>query len=267
MRLLFLLLVPVFGFGQFTYHKSLEDILVYKDLALKETNDTIESNQVFLGVKIYEKDKALYIMYNDGKTGYIKYDLKYKDVSKEEYKTEKQAYINAREEKKQNEEKLKILAIENRKKVILDSIKILENRFKKNIPTNKITLFYTDVNNDATFPGVSISFYSSFTKDLKYIEFICQGFNRVGDPETEKKTLKLIGPIPANDLNRHDFKNVFYSSILDDVKVSKIIVTKFDNTKVTLLPTDFTLKENSLIRDYQKKLMLEIEYLTISNDL
>lgn len=263
MKILFLLLIPVATFGQFTYHQSLGDILVYNDENLKLLEDTIKLNEVFLGIKTNDKNKTVYIMFDDANIGYIKYDINFKDISKNEYTIQKEAYIKERDQKILAEKEMKRISVENRKKVVLDSIVILEQKIRKKLPANKITLISSKIEYDGSFAGASFIFYPTFQKDLKYIEFVCQGFNRVGDPETEKKTLKLIGPITNNSMLSHTFDNVFYSDFLEELKVSKIIVTKFDNTKITLLPIDFTLKDKNLIMDYSKKLTLEIEYYTI----
>ena len=163
-----LLLLPGVVFSQFVYHQAVEDILVYKENDLKTIVDTIYTDGVFTEIMANVKEKSLYILYLDSKTGHVKQSIRYKKIEKKDYKWKQESYRRILQEQQKAKDEI-------RKSQIIDSIDILYNLINAKLPKNKAFVFLSSVQETGIGYGVSISFYSSFPKDLKYIEFFYQG--------------------------------------------------------------------------------------------
>lgn len=97
--------------------------------------------------------------------------------------------------------------------------------------------------------GISVKFFNSSKKTIKYINFTAIPYNRVNDPVIDNmgnstKVCKLIGPIdPDTDAT---YKNdiLFFSGVVDYYKLKNISVQYMDNTVKYFNYSDILLDKN-----------------------
>ncbi|WP_462267951.1 hypothetical protein [Mucilaginibacter sp.] len=77
--------------------------------------------------------------------------------------------------------------------------------------------------------GFKISFFNFSKKRIKYIYITVKALNAVNDL-ISTKTVRAIGPIDVSDAGSYDWTDLYFSSIIETVKVNSIKVQYFDGT-------------------------------------
>jgi hypothetical protein len=94
------------------------------------------------------------------------------------------------------------------------------------ISSFEINLSDLDNNYTTGFKGT----FSNFSKKkIKYLYISITAVNAVGDL-VKKKTVTAIGPILPGDAGEFSYDNIFYSSIIESVKIASIKVQYFDGS-------------------------------------
>ena len=100
-------------------------------------------------------------------------------------------------------------------------------------------------NENSKFVDVDITVINPYKQKIKYVWFTFIAFNPVGDPirngingKTEK-IAKGIGPIKYGDKGSYNFESVFYSKVIDNIRVKQIKIQFFDGTfKIIVSPRE-----------------------------
>ncbi len=83
-----------------------------------------------------------------------------------------------------------------------------------------------------------IEYYNPTKKTIKYIYTYLIGKNAVGDPVSKagKSIIKVssIGPIKSKENGSYSFKYVWFSDLVETVKISSIVVQYMDGSTVTI---------------------------------
>lgn len=91
-----------------------------------------------------------------------------------------------------------------------------------------ITDFSVDGGDYST--NISISVYNTSKKTIKYLSITFRAFNAVDDA-IGTKTVRGVGPIYPNESGSYDFESVFFSKVLDHVKIVSMTIEYMDQTK------------------------------------
>ena len=91
--------------------------------------------------------------------------------------------------------------------------------------------------------GMLTKFYNNSGKVIKYITFFYTPYNQVNDVviDTINKSVssgKLVGPIEPESIGEVCFDNIWVTSVISRVELSKIYVEYMDGTDETILGTD-----------------------------
>ena len=91
--------------------------------------------------------------------------------------------------------------------------------------------------------GMLTKFYNNSGKVIKYITFFYTPYNRVNDIviDTINRSVssgKLVGPIEPESISEVCFDNIWVTSVISRVELSKIYVEYMDGTDETILDTD-----------------------------
>ena len=92
----------------------------------------------------------------------------------------------------------------------------------------------------SSFVDVDITIINPYKKKIKYIWFSFNAFNPVDDPVRDGfngaviKTVKGVGPIEYSKTGTYEFENVFYSKVIEKMRVSSIKIQFFDGTIKTI---------------------------------
>lgn len=91
--------------------------------------------------------------------------------------------------------------------------------------------------------GVEMTFYNPTKKVVKYVYATVVGYNAVNDPVIESgktsHTLKCIGPIDSRVSGAYNFEYVWFTDIVETVKLTSIKVQYMDGTeKIISKPSD-----------------------------
>ncbi|HQV54969.1 MAG: hypothetical protein IPH34_09045 [Chitinophagaceae bacterium] len=92
----------------------------------------------------------------------------------------------------------------------------------------------------SSFVDVDITIINPYKKKIKYIWFSFKAFNPVDDPVRDGfngaviKTVKGVGPIEYSKTGTYEFENVFYSKVIEKMRVSSIKIQFFDGTIKTI---------------------------------
>ena len=92
----------------------------------------------------------------------------------------------------------------------------------------------------SSFVDVDITIINPYKKKIKYIWFSFKAFNPVDDPVRDGfngaviKTVKGVGPIEYSKTGTYEFENVFYSKVIDSMKITSIKIQFFDGTSKTI---------------------------------
>lgn len=88
-------------------------------------------------------------------------------------------------------------------------------------------------NNNDNFYNIGFEIYNWTPNVVKYVWVTATAINAVGDVVQSKK-LTSIGPISSKKINEYSFENVFYSEIIDNIKISKIEYQLMNGTKKSI---------------------------------
>ena len=92
----------------------------------------------------------------------------------------------------------------------------------------------------SSFVDVDITIINPYKKKIKYIWFSFKAFNPVDGPVRDGfngaviKTVKGVGPIEYSKTGTYEFENVFYSKVIEKMRVSSIKIQFFDGTIKTI---------------------------------
>ena len=78
--------------------------------------------------------------------------------------------------------------------------------------------------------GIKIELFNPNKKTIKYVYITLNPYNAVNDLTNNPKTVRGIGPIKPNESASFEFEDVFYSRVIDKVKVSQIKLLFMDGS-------------------------------------
>ncbi len=154
---------------------------------------------------------------------------------------EKENQKRIEEEEKKVEIETKLLE-EKQKKEIDSLVKILEKTYSK-LRTNNLFLYewsWSYPNEYSSFTDISVTVLNPFKQKVKYLWFTFRAFNPVGDIVKDgltgkaDKTVQGIGPIEYGDQGSYTFESVFYSKVIESMKVTQIKIQFFDGSVKTI---------------------------------
>ena len=171
-------------------------------------------------------------------------------ASKEIIRLEDEERKRIEEEDKQAE----LLAVQKEKedRKSLDSLNKLMDQLMVTARSKNLVLYdwsWYYANEYSSFAEVDITIINPYRQKIKYLWFTFRAYNPVDDiirdgvTGKSDKTVQGIGPIEYSDKGSYHFENVFYSKVIDKIKITQIKVQFFDGTyKVISNP-------NKIIRD------------------
>jgi hypothetical protein len=145
---------------------------------------------------------------------------------------------------KENAIYISSLMAENQKKKALNFI--TRSKLKGILVTN--WSFY-DESEFTKGIGVKIQVLNPTNKTIKYIWFTFTGYNAVGDKVIDSKrgtniTMQGIGPIKPDETGSYSFEYVWFTDLVDDVKITSIKVQYMDGSiKIISNPKDVILPQ------------------------
>lgn len=102
--------------------------------------------------------------------------------------------------------------------------------------------------------GYIVEVFNATKKTIKYATISVVGINRVGDPVYERVrgsstiNLKLIGPVDPLDFGYADFEYVWFSDIVEDVKIKSAKIQYMDGSVRTVInPKTATKDEINIV--------------------
>jgi hypothetical protein len=109
--------------------------------------------------------------------------------------------------------------------------------------------------------GVTFEIFNCLSKRIKYIQFSVKAFNPVNDQVGTSETVKGIGWIESMGSGKWTFEDIWYSDVIDHVRITSIKLTFEDGTIKTIsdvskIRCDNDNYEGSLAED------LELHYLS-----
>lgn len=138
--------------------------------------------------------------------------------------------------KKEQENQKLLLEAEKR---TLDSLdKVLSAAMKSAREMNIVLAGWTwNYSNEySSFIDINFKVINPYRSKIKYIWFTVSGTNPVGDPVRDGRsgkfdvTVKGVGPIEYGKIGEYEFEDVFYSKIVDSMKVKQIKIQFFDGS-------------------------------------
>lgn len=132
--------------------------------------------------------------------------------------------------------------------------------------------------------GATFKIYNPSKKTIKYIWFTVGGENPVGDLVGSKgnyyKTVKGIGPVESNGIAEWDFQYLWYTNIVETLRITTIKIQYMDNTVKTLKYNEGMYIGNEAYENvitalykrnqYEEKAVKQIDsqnYLSANNDI
>jgi hypothetical protein len=91
-------------------------------------------------------------------------------------------------------------------------------------------------NEYSSFAAVDITVINPYKQKIKYLWFTFTATNPVGDPVRDgitgktEKTVRGIGPIEYSAKGSYTFENVFYSKVIETMKIKQIKIQFFDGS-------------------------------------
>ena len=139
----------------------------------------------------------------------------------------------------ENREKKKIDSITLVREKELDSLKkIMDNYLsiysKKNLVLWQWSFGYSS--EYSKFVDVSLNLINPYKKKIKYVWFTFRAYNPVGDIVRDgingktEKIVRGIGPIEYSEHADYKFESVFYSNVIETMKITTIKIQFFDGT-------------------------------------
>jgi len=83
--------------------------------------------------------------------------------------------------------------------------------------------------NEEYVTGFQGNFINMSKKKIKYLYITVRAVNAVGDLVTSK-TAKAIGPILYNEVGSYSYENLFFTKIIESIRITSIKVQYFDGT-------------------------------------
>ena len=103
----------------------------------------------------------------------------------------------------------------------------------------------------SSFVDLDISVINPYKQRIKYIWFTFKATNPVGDPAKDmrtgqsEKTVQGVGPIEYGNEGSYTFESLFYSKVIETIKVTKIKIQFFDGSeKIITNPLVFGSDQN-----------------------
>jgi len=101
--------------------------------------------------------------------------------------------------------------------------------------------------------GVDMTFYNPTKKVVKYVHATVVGMNPVDDPVIEggntSHTLKCIGPIDPGESGTYSFEYVWFTDIVERVKLTSIKVQYMDGTEKIISKPSEVIMPKELIKE------------------
>ncbi len=151
------------------------------------------------------------------------------------------------------QEEIRIKAEEEKKvKRELDSLqKLIDKSLSEYRQRNWVlwTWSWSYSNEYSKFVDVDITVINPYKQRIKYIWFTFVAFNPVNDPIKDgisgklEKTVQGIGPIEYGDRGTYNFEDVFYSNVIETMRVNQIKIQFFDGT-VKIITRPQTIKRD-----------------------
>lgn len=125
--------------------------------------------------------------------------------------------------------------LEDSSKILLREYeKVLSNCAAKNIVVYNWSWNYP--NEYSSFVNVDIKIINPYKKRIKYAWVSFYAKNAVGDPVKDRitnspnKTVRAIGPIDPKETGSYTFENVYYSKVIESLKIIQIKIQFFDGS-------------------------------------
>ncbi len=98
----------------------------------------------------------------------------------------------------------------------------------------------------SSFPDIRVEIINPFKKKMKYVWFTFHAYNAVDDMISGGiKTAKGIGPVEYGDYGSWSFDNVFFSKVIDHIRINQIKIQFFDGSyKVISKPTKMKIYDD-----------------------
>lgn len=87
-----------------------------------------------------------------------------------------------------------------------------------------------DEDEDLETASFSITIDNDLKKTVKYAYVTIRGYNAVNDPVGHSQTVTCIGPIKFRDAASYEFKNIWWTDIIEKVKIIGLKLKFMDNT-------------------------------------
>ncbi|MBR2380999.1 MAG: hypothetical protein IKA84_00695 [Clostridia bacterium] len=122
------------------------------------------------------------------------------------------------------------------------------------------------------YTGVMTCFYNASDKTIKYITFTYVPYNQVDDVviDTANKSVlsgKLVGPVDPGHIAEACFGNLWKSSVITRVEISKVFIEYMDGTNETIFGNDIVNVTNEPVKRYEqgfKRLIDPSDYITLN---
>lgn len=138
--------------------------------------------------------------------------LKYKKTEGEDIRTKSARLLDA--------------AIMNKEKD--DLLKTLKSYEKKGFVVTSWS--FSDHDKYGNALDASFEIFNPTKKTIKYVWFTLAAYNPVGDIIGKPKTVNAVGPVKPYEGGSWDFEYVFFSKIIDCMRISKVKIQYMDGT-------------------------------------
>lgn len=109
-----------------------------------------------------------------------------------------------------------------------DLLKTLKSYEKKGFAVTSWS--FSDHDKYSSALDASIEIFNPTKKTIKYVWFTLTAYNPVGDIVGKPKTVNAIGPVKPYEGASWDFEYVFFSKVVDCMRISKIKIQYVDGT-------------------------------------
>lgn len=105
-----------------------------------------------------------------------------------------------------------------------------------------------------SFTGATFEIINFSSKRIKYITFNFYGKNAVADKVGGNLSLKGIGPVDSNSISSWTFDSVWYTDVVQTLKLTSVLIQYFDGTSKTIPITEKMWVDEDDLFAYQKLL-------------
>jgi hypothetical protein len=118
------------------------------------------------------------------------------------------------------------------------ALRLIESSVAKGLVIIDYSL--TDESEYTESTSLSVEFYNPTNKTIKYIWFTVTGLNPVGDAVfnafkgSSKFALKGVGPIPSKTSSKFEFKNAWFTDLVETVIINSVKVQYMDGSIKTI---------------------------------